>query len=104
MEKDLEKRPKRFALAVIKCSSSLPRTREIDILIRPVIRSATSIGANCEEANRGLSRADFANKIETVQKGSSFSSTSVSLMIKAHKNCCRNHQSCSRFSRASGKS
>ena len=68
MEKDLEKRPKRFALAVIKCSSSLPRTREIDILIRPLIRSATSIGANCEEANRGVSRADFANKTETAQK------------------------------------
>ena len=68
MEKDLEKRPERFALAVIKCSSSLPRTREIDILIRQLIRSATSIGANYREANRGVSRADFANKIGIIQK------------------------------------
>src|SRR6266568_7174192 len=68
MERDLEKRIKRFALAVIKFSSSLPRTREIDILIRQLIRSATSIGANYREANRGVSRADFANKIGTVQK------------------------------------
>jgi four helix bundle protein len=68
MEKDLEQRTKHFALAVIKFSSSLPRTREIDILIRQLIRSATSIGANYREANRGVSRADFTNKIGTVQK------------------------------------
>jgi four helix bundle protein len=68
MEKDLEQRTKRFALAAIKFSSSLPRTREIDILMRQLIRSATSIGANYREANRGVSRADFANKIGTVQK------------------------------------
>jgi four helix bundle protein len=68
MEKDLEQRTKRFALAVIKLSSSLPRTREIDILSRQLIRSATSIGANYREANRGVSRADFTNKIGTVQK------------------------------------
>src|ERR1700731_3269403 len=68
MEKDLEQRTKRFALAIIKFSSSLPRTREIDILMRQLIRSATSIGANYREANRGVSRADFTNKIGTVQK------------------------------------
>lgn len=68
MEKDLEQRTKRFALAVIQFSSSLPRTREIDILMRQLIRSATSIGANYREANRGVSRADFTNKIGTVQK------------------------------------
>src|SRR5436190_3535523 len=68
MEKDLELRTKRFALAVIKFSSSLPRTRELDVLARQLVRSATSIGANYREANRGVSRADFTNKIGTVQK------------------------------------
>ena len=68
MEKDLEQRTKRFALEVIKFSSSLSRTREIDMLTRQLIRSATSIGANYREANRGVSRADFTNKIGTVQK------------------------------------
>jgi len=37
-------------------------------LARQLLRSATSIGANYREANRGVSRADFANKIGTVQK------------------------------------
>jgi len=69
MEKDLEARTKRFALNVIRFSSSLPRTREGDVLLaRQLLRSATSIGANYREANRGVSRADFANKIGTVQK------------------------------------
>src|SRR5437588_11336696 len=68
MEKDLEQRTKHFALAVIKFCSSLPRNREADVLGRQLLRSATSIGANYREANRGVSRADFANKIGTVQK------------------------------------
>ena len=38
------------------------------VLARQLLRSGTSIGANHREANRGVSRADFANKIGTVQK------------------------------------
>jgi four helix bundle protein len=68
MEKDMETQTKPFALAVTKLSSTLARMREIDNLMRQLIRSATSIGANYREANRGVSRADFANKIGAVQK------------------------------------
>ena len=38
------------------------------MLARQLLRSATSIGANYREANRAVSRADFVNKIGTVQK------------------------------------
>ena len=68
MEKDLERRTKQFSLAIIKFVSCLPRTREADVLARQLLRSATSIGANYREANRAVSRADFANKVGTVQK------------------------------------
>jgi four helix bundle protein len=68
MKKDLENRTKKFALTIIEFVSSLPRTREADILGKQLLRSGTSIGANYREANRGVSRADFANKIGTVQK------------------------------------
>src|SRR4051794_7379688 len=71
MEKDLEQRTKRFSLAVIKFTSALPRSREADVLARQLIRAATSVGANYREANRGVSRADFANKIGPVQKEAS---------------------------------
>ena len=68
MDKDLEQRTKQFALSVIKFVASLPQNRTCDVLTRQLLRSATSIGANYREANRAVSRADFANKIGTIQK------------------------------------
>src|SRR3954469_1875901 len=83
MEKDLERRTKRFALQAIKLVSGLPRTRDADILSRQLLRSATSIGANYREANRGVSRADFANKIGTVQKEASETQYWLELLIES---------------------
>jgi four helix bundle protein len=83
MEKDLEKRTKRFSLTVLKFTASLPRTREADVLSRQLLRSATSIGANYREANRGVSRADFANKIGTVQKEASETLYWIELLIES---------------------
>src|SRR6476660_9126547 len=71
MQKDLEQRTKQFSLAVIRFTAALPRTREADVLGRQLLRSATSVGANYREANRAVSRPDFANKIGTVQKEAS---------------------------------
>src|SRR6266436_8226454 len=81
MDKDLEQRTKRFSLAVIKFTASLPRTREADVLCRQLLRAGTSIGANYREANRGVSRADFANKVGTVQKEASETQYWIELLI-----------------------
>src|SRR3981081_4436750 len=83
MEKDLERRTKTFSLAVIKFTTSLPKTREVDVLSRQLLRSATSIGANYREANRGVSRADFVNKIGTVQKEASETVYWIELLLEA---------------------
>jgi four helix bundle protein len=83
MEKDLEKRTKRFALAVIKFVSALPRTRDADILGRQLLRSATSIGANYREAGRGVSRADFANKVATAEKEATETQYWIELLIES---------------------
>jgi four helix bundle protein len=83
MKKDLEKQTKRFSLTIIKFTASLPRTREADILARQLLRSATSIGANYREANRGVSRPDFANKIGTVQKEASETQYWLELFIES---------------------
>jgi len=83
MQKDLEQRAKAFSLAVIKFTAALPRTREVDVLSRQLLRSATSIGANYREANRGVSRADFANKIGTVQKEASETLYWIELLIES---------------------
>ena len=90
MEKDLELRTKGFALAVIKLTSLLPSTRELDILARQLVRAATSIGANYREANRGVSRADFANKIGTAQKEAAETQYWLELLIES--NLCPNQE------------
>jgi four helix bundle protein len=79
----LEKRTKEFALSAIKFVSSLPRTREADVLGRQLLRSATSVGWNYRETNRGVSRADFANKIGTVQKEAAETQYWLELLIES---------------------
>lgn len=83
MQKDLELRTKRFSLRTIKFVSALPRTREADILARQLLRSATSVGANYREANRGVSRPDFTNKIGTVQKEAAETQYWMELLIES---------------------
>src|SRR3954467_2072692 len=81
MTKDLEQRTKRFSLSLIKFTAVLPRTREADVLGRQLLRSATSIGANYREANRGVSRADFKNKIGIVEKEAAETQYWIELII-----------------------
>jgi len=92
MEKDLEARARKFALNVIGFSSSLPRTREGDVLVCQLLRFATSIGANYREANRGVSRADFANKIGTVQKEAAETQYWLELLLDSGLATSRNAQ------------
>ena len=71
MEKDLELRTKQFSVQLIRHLSGLPRSLANDVISRQLLRSGTSVGANYREANRAVSRADFANKIGIVQKEAS---------------------------------
>ena len=82
MEKDLERRTKQFAVRVIDFVSKLPRSMTGDVLTRQLLRSATSIGANYREANRGVSRADFSNKIG-VQKEAAETQYWIELLIES---------------------
>jgi four helix bundle protein len=83
VEKDLERRTKQFAVRVIDFVSNLPRSMTGDVLTRQLLRSATSIGANYREANRGVSRADFGNKIGTVQKEAAETQYWIELLIES---------------------
>ena len=51
-----------FALSIIVLYKELQEEREY-IISKQVLRSATSIGANVEEAIAGQSRKDFINKL-----------------------------------------
>ena len=69
-DKDLRERTKKFALKIIQLVSSLPNTREADIIGRQLLKAGTSVGANYREANRARSKAEFRAKIGIVEQES----------------------------------
>ena len=61
--KQLEKRTRKFAVRIIRISSTLSNTPEGKVVRNQITKAGTSIGANYREANRARSRRDFKNKI-----------------------------------------
>jgi len=62
-ENDLSKRLFKFAIDVIKMLRSLKGSIDIRIISNQLGKAAISSGANYEEAQAAVSRADFGNKI-----------------------------------------
>jgi len=60
---DLSDRLFDFAVQVIGFIKTLPYNIENKVIREQLVKSATSSGANYEEAQGGSSRADFTNKI-----------------------------------------
>ena len=56
-----------FAARIIKLNQYLIQKHEF-VISKQIIRSATSIGANINEANYGQSRADFIAKMQIALK------------------------------------
>jgi four helix bundle protein len=65
---ELQSRNKKFALEVIRLMRKMPSDRVFDGLVRQVVRSSTSVGANYRAACRGKSTADFINKLKIVEE------------------------------------
>ncbi len=65
---DLKDRTAKFGENVIKLSQSLPNNNINQPLIRQVIRSSTSVGANYMEADGAESKKDFKHKIAICKK------------------------------------
>lgn len=64
---ELKRRPKEFAIRVVKLSQALPHSREAWVLGKQVLRSGTSVAANDRAACRArCSRAEFVAKIGIV--------------------------------------
>jgi four helix bundle protein len=60
---DLESRLFNFAINTIKYLRALPISTEINVIKYQLTKSATSSGANYEEAQAGSSKLDFTNKV-----------------------------------------
>lgn len=65
---DLEERTARVGEAIIQLAKQIPRSPVNDRLIDQLVGAGTSIGANYCEADDGVSRKDFKNKIGTCRK------------------------------------
>ena len=65
---DLEERTLRFAKEVIMYVNTLPKTMANNEIIKQVIRSSGSVGANYIEANEALSKKDFAMRVKICRK------------------------------------
>ena len=65
---DLEDRTLSFAKEVIKFVNGLPKTIANIEIIKQLIRSSSSVGANYIEANEALSKKDFAMRIKICRK------------------------------------
>ncbi|WP_461642386.1 four helix bundle protein [Labilibaculum euxinus] len=63
MENDLQRRLFQFSVDVIKGVRNLPNSKEYQVISYQVLKSATSVGANYEEAQGAVSKADFSNKV-----------------------------------------
>ncbi|MCJ7813703.1 four helix bundle protein [bacterium] len=57
-----------FAIRIVNAYQHLTREKREFVLSKQLLRCGTSIGANVAEANGGISKADFSNKISIAYK------------------------------------
>ena len=65
---DIHERIYQFILRVVALTKVIPKTPQNLILINQILRSATSMGANDQEADGTDSRKDFIAKYALVRK------------------------------------
>lgn len=68
MKYDLEERTTKFAKRIIRLCKSLPNNIINQQLIKQIIRSAGSVGANYREANDALGKKDFIHRLKISKK------------------------------------
>jgi four helix bundle protein len=68
MSQQLKDRTKAFGIRVIKMVKEIKGNKVEDILIRQIVRSATSVGANYHSALRARSKPDFISKITVAEE------------------------------------
>ena len=69
-KRDIHDRIYKFVIRVLKLIKHLPKTPENLIIINQIARSATSMGANDQEADGVSTKKDFVHKYSIVRKES----------------------------------
>jgi four helix bundle protein len=84
-KEELIARNRKFALDVLMTIEALPSNRVYDALVRQLVRSSTSIGANYRAACRAKSTKDFVNKLKIVEEEADVSSYFLDLLKEIDK-------------------
>ena len=58
---DLKHRTYKYSIAIIEFLDTLPKDTSSQVIVKQLLRSATSIGANVVEAKGACSKRDFTN-------------------------------------------
>src|SRR5258708_37330291 len=66
--RDIHERIYKFVIRVLNLIKYIPKTSENIVLIGQITRSATSMGANDQEADGAINRKDFVAKYSIVRK------------------------------------
>ena len=92
MKYDLEERTAKFGEEIIDFVKTLRENSINSPLIKQIVRSSTSIGANYCEANNSSSKKDFRNKIFICKKEASETKHWLRMIARANqekKNECK---------------
>jgi four helix bundle protein len=68
INRDIHERIYKFVIRVINLTRELPRTAQNQVIIHQLVKSATSMGANDQEADGAESKRDFIAKYSIVKK------------------------------------
>ena len=68
MSQQLKDRTKDLGLRVIRMAKELKYNKIVDILLRQILRSSTSVGANYRSALRSRSRSEFISKLKIAEE------------------------------------
>jgi four helix bundle protein len=83
---NIEERTLEFGKRIIRLCKALPTNKVNDVLIRQLMRSGTSIGANYREANETDTKKDFRNRIRISKKEAKETIYWLELIIEANPN------------------
>ena len=83
IESKLKQRTRRFALDVISLIQTMPRGLVPDVLVRQLLRSGTSVGANYRSACRARSKADMLSKFAIAEEEADESCYWLDLLVES---------------------
>ncbi len=85
-QRDIHERIYSYVVTVLRFTRKVPKTFENQVLLQQLLRSITSVGANDQEADGALTKADFIHCYVIVRKEAKESIYWLRLLIELNKN------------------